>query len=393
MVAGANGLVDIVESDGEDDRWLEVPWHFRGEIRMISPGEWKSDTLGHPKTTDVQRFEPTQPGPLAVEVRRGDAMVHVRFEVADGAVWRIRGPTVRPGDPEEVLLLRRRGRHLRFVTSLDWNASHTLDAAGDLIVVERADTTTRHLATTAGWSVEEGDDRLRLAGMRGQAREAPAPVGVAQKPLRMEAIATRRDEDAVLDGSLDGFPSQAPMHLDHEDQYRRSEAPYAGPETFRAVAYPAWHAEAFCLAVEVSKEDLFFRDPGDPPLLLDNESDDIHSDGVQVYLADHDGEQVFGCVAVPSADGEVTVRLVTGDGRAAGAWQKLPGGYRLTLALSPSWWDPLVGESVGFDLIVNEARPDRDRRAGQLVWSGGGGWVWLRGDRQDPSRFGTVELR
>jgi hypothetical protein len=28
-----------------------------------------------------------------------------------------------------------------------------------------------------------------------------------------------------------------------------------------------------------------------------------------------------------------------------------------------------------------------------LVWSGGGGWVYLRGDRQDPARFGVLELR
>jgi len=32
------------------------------------------------------------------------------------------------------------------------------------------------------------------------------------------------------------------------------------------------------------------------------------------------------------------------------------------------------------------------RRVGQLVWSGGGGWVWLRGDRQAPERFGLLEL-
>ena len=102
---------------------------------------------------------------------------------------------------------------------------------------------------------------------------------------------------------------------------------------------------------------------------------------------------MFGCVAVPAADGAVSIRVSEGEGRATGAWQELPDGYRLTLALTPSWWDPLVGESVGCDLLVNEARPDRDRRAGQLVWSGGGGWVWLRGDRQDPARFGTVELR
>src|SRR6266576_6864212 len=53
---------------------------------------------------------------------------------------------------------------------------------------------------------------------------------------------------------------------------------------------------------------------------------------------------------------------------------------------------PHAGARVGFDLIVNELLPGRLRRTGQLVWSGGNGWVWLRGDRQDPSRFGVLEL-
>ena len=35
----------------------------------------------------------------------------------------------------------------------------------------------------------------------------------------------------------------------------------------------------------------------------------------------------------------------------------------------------------------------RERRSGQLVWSGGGGWVFLRGDRQDPASLGVLELR
>jgi hypothetical protein len=47
---------------------------------------------------------------------------------------------------------------------------------------------------------------------------------------------------------------------------------------------------------------------------------------------------------------------------------------------------------VGFDLIINEMLPGRTRRVGQLVWSGGGGWVWLRGDRHDPARFGVLDL-
>jgi hypothetical protein len=48
---------------------------------------------------------------------------------------------------------------------------------------------------------------------------------------------------------------------------------------------------------------------------------------------------------------------------------------------------------VGFDLLVNRREPGRERRSGQLVWSGGGGWVYLRGDRQDPASFGVLELR
>lgn len=53
----------------------------------------------------------------------------------------------------------------------------------------------------------------------------------------------------------------------------------------------------------------------------------------------------------------------------------------------------MTGQLLDFDLIVNEMQPDRERRAGQLVWSGGGGWVWLRGDRHDPARLGQLHLQ
>jgi hypothetical protein len=51
-----------------------------------------------------------------------------------------------------------------------------------------------------------------------------------------------------------------------------------------------------------------------------------------------------------------------------------------------------VGGQLRFDLLVNEMVPGRVRRSGQLVWTGGNGGVWLRGDRQDPERFGVLEL-
>jgi hypothetical protein len=76
-----------------------------------------------------------------------------------------------------------------------------------------------------------------------------------------------------------------------------------------------------------------------------------------------------------------------------GAWRRTDTGYCVTLAIA--WPEGLlthVGGRVRFDLIVNEHLPGRERRAGQLAWSGGNGWVWLRGDRQDPGRFGVLEL-
>jgi len=65
----------------------------------------------------------------------------------------------------------------------------------------------------------------------------------------------------------------------------------------------------------------------------------------------------------------------------------------MTLALAVPGWPPAPTEGeTRLDLVVNEMRPGRLRRAGQLVWSGGGGWVYLRGDRQDPARFGLLTL-
>ena len=74
------------------------------------------------------------------------------------------------------------------------------------------------------------------------------------------------------------------------------------------------------------------------------------------------------------------------------SWQRKDEGYAVALTVSIPDWEPHQGEEVGFDLLVNRMEPGRVRRAGQLVWSGGGGWVYLRGDRQDPASFGVLEL-
>ena len=50
--------------------------------------------------------------------------------------------------------------------------------------------------------------------------------------------------------------------------------------------------------------------------------------------------------------------------------------------------------SFSIDVLVNETAPGRERRRGQLVLSGGRGeFVYLRGDRHDPSRLVGLVIR
>jgi hypothetical protein len=202
----------------------------------------------------------------------------------------------------------------------------------------------------------------------------------------------------ALDGTLDGFDFSAPLELDHEDQYRRSEEPYAGPEEFSAVAAVSWDAGTLYVAVEVRKPELLVRSAAAPPLRLDNDPDDIHADGIQLYVRTAPERPVYGFLVVPSGDdGTIRIRATSGTSGHAdmvrGAWQPTGTGFTISVAVAVPEWAPRPGDEIAFDLLVNRIEPGRERRSGQLVWSGGGGWVYLRGDRQDPASFGVLELR
>jgi hypothetical protein len=393
VVAGPEHLIDVVESDAEDDHLLEIPWHFHGDIEVTSPGSWTAEPLDHFGTTDHQRFEPDEPGLLSVRVSNGASTLSVQFH--GGSLWRVRGPGLpTEGESREFLLVRASGRHVRCTTLVAWQGEVQLtEVIGDAISVLIDDRKAMHRAVTEGWVFDTGS-RITLAGFR-SVNAAYQPLVTRDRPMVMQAVASWRSPSPDIENGLDGFRGISPLVLDHEDQYRRAEQDYAGPDEFSAQAFPAWNHDGFYLAVDVHKRDVYFRAPDAPPLMLDNEPDDIHSDGVQVYLQQPEGGSVFGLIAVPDPESdEVAVRMISGEGVVHARWRASDTGYLMVLSLVPSWWDVLVqGDRLGFDLLVNEARPGRQRRAGQLVWSGGGGWVWLRGDRQRPDAFGTLELR
>ena len=415
VVSGPAYVVDVVELAGSEDHTVELPWHFAGRGDVRTPGRWVDATLEEAFVSRVERWIPEAKAPTVLQLTADGRGLTAHF-VFDGELLRVEGPGLPgSGQRDTFYVARGRGRNLRFVTVLEPHTGEprvrAVRANGETVDVETADGIERHRFTGATWEIEGlGEAGGATRSLRG-ARETAPPFQALlelEGPTRAVAAALRAGAAPPLDGTLAGFDLSEPLHLALEDQYRRSEDAYPGPDELSAVAYTAWDQTALYLAVEVTKPDLCLRgapsSPGAPPLGLDNEPDDIHSDGLQVYVAGGEGggggtgEGYVGYLIVPEQDGRGLRTAATtdsaGDARGVGGgWQRTERGYRVTVRVPwPAEARPHVGGRVGFDLIINEMLPGRVRRAGQLVWSGGDGWVWLRGDRQDPARFGVLEL-
>ena len=402
VVAGPGYLVDVVDLASREEHLLELPWHFTGEVVVEASGEWESGELPDEFVTGVERFVPEDVGLVVLEGTLGERRLRVHLAFG-GELLRGEGPG-RPGSAKREMfyVVRVRGRGARLVAVLESVTEapqvRAVRVKGDVIEVDTPRGTDRHAVLGAGWSVDGPSGSIRLGGRR-QPESPFQPLVQIDAPTKARASALRIDGAPALDGTLAGFDTGEPLTLDVEDQYRRSEEPYPGPEECSATAYVNWSDDALYVAVEVTKPDPCFRAADAPPLRFDNEPDDVHSDGVQVYVQEGETGEVLGFLIVPEGEtrGPVRVRAVDGTAPHAaavrGAWERTAQGYRVTVEITlTAGARAHVGGRLGFDLLVNEMLPGRVRRAGQLVWSGGNGWVWLRGDRQDPERFGVLDL-
>jgi hypothetical protein len=400
LVAGTY-LLDVVELNGVEERLLELPWHPDGRVEVVTPGGWVADRLDGPFVEQAERFTGSTGNGVLLRVRAGDGAVlslHLRF---DGELLRASG-LGRPGKAARApfYLVRTRGRAARVVAVLESTrgtpAVRGVSVVGEVIVVETPEGTDRHAATPDGWEIETTGGTVRLGGLR-RIAAVVKPLIDPDRPIRVEGTALHVGVPPAVDGSLDGFDASAALTLDYEDQYRRSEEPYGGPEEFSATLLANWDDAGLYFGLDVVKAETIVRPDDAPPLRLDNESDDIHADGVQLYLRPEADGPVYGFL-VALADERGGIRVSPASGSPAdpamltGAWQRTGTGYSLALRVTLPEWHPRGGDVLGFDVLVNEAHPGRLRRAGQLVWSGGGGWVYLRGDRQAADAFGTLEL-
>jgi len=394
VVAGPRYLLDILTFSAPDPHLVELPWHLTGTVTVETAGSWEPINFDSEFVAQAERLVPAQPGVLVVSGKLGDKQcrLHLLFE---GDLLRMRAPGAPGSGAAEFVLCRGEGALARMTTVVDLSPDGQIKALvreGEQITVTGA-ATEQHVALLDGWQVETSEGIVKLGGAI-RAPVTTTPMIVFDRPDVLKAHAAWVNHPPALDASPDGFDQSYPLVLDSDLQYRRSEEPYPGPEMLSATAFLNWNEEALFLLVDVVKPELAIRPGNAKPLGLDNEVDDIHSDGLQVYL-EREG-RVLGFLVVPDADGSGLRAAIAGEaegdpGMIDGSWSRTDEGYRITLSLRPDW---LLDdhESLKFDLLVNEMSADRQRRAGQLVWSGGNGWVYLQGDRQDPRRFGVLEL-
>jgi hypothetical protein len=369
---------------------IELPWHLQGKLTVATPGTWEPAELDDP-SLEAQRFVAAPAGPLVIESEENGRAIRLHL-FGGGELVRATGPGL-PGSTSRQQFFLRRIRDstwLGAVIDLDAPSAGVVEWSANGASVTRASGRVEVTITPTRALVSSPAGKVTLTGLR-EIRPAPKPL-IAERPA-WEARATvpHAWTAPALDASLEGFDLSHPLTLDDEHQYRRSEEPYDA-QRFSATAWLNWDHDGIYLAVEVRKPELVLRAADAPPLDLDNEADDIHQDGLQIYLRYPD-EATAGFVVVLDETGSLRGRSVGAKSSTSveGAWAESDEGYIVTLALRDARIATLQPDDVlKFDLVVNEMTPERVRRLGQLVWSGDGGWTYLRGDRG--SALGIIEL-
>lgn len=402
LVMGPRYVIDIVELDVPETMEVDLPVHplvgaqMRGDGRdprsppTLLPAGALAAGRGHgyDAVADVRVVEPTALGtsPVRILPRQGETLY----------VATAPGPPDRwyaPGKPLSFLVRRAPGGG-KWIQLYDPGAlvAHArvvgerivvdLEAAGEESVIVREEgvlvTDSRGMTHRLGGTF----DRTRVGGEASRREWRTRALGC---PLLDEVPSPPRWRDAV--------PATAVIALD-ERSYRRSERRYGERGPFRALVAVFVVGERVVFAAEVEKSDLCFRDAQAADPALDNETPDIHSDGVECFLDVRDWEGYL-VVPVPGRD-EARVSGVLGTaadpGRVAARWAPTPHGYSVVVSVDTARAFS-SGDGFRANLVVNEMYPERVRRAGQLVLSGDAGWVYLRGDRESAAGALRMEVQ
>jgi hypothetical protein len=389
LVVAADYIVDELLWSGPPATELDLPLHIAGAEASVSTwtdtaisgGKGLEDGFGHITQSSVA--VPLRN--VLITGRLNDVAVRV-WLTADSpfALWRLRGPGPPNESPRDFFLARSGGETGRLRSVIDWSgAIEQVEATDDTLIITRRDGSRHiHAREETEWQITANDERVVLK--HATARPPRLAHAKQAEPVESNTISVPRIERVPDQPGELARDERVTRFVLGREHYRRSEQSWeeAGCPT-ATIAFAAIATELL-IDIDVQKDRLALkRAQATNP--LDNEHPDINSDGVQLYLGR------CSWLVVPEVNAP-NVRVTLRDGQRPNAptlnarWVPSATGYGMRIAIPLH--ELAAKEEVLGDVIINETIPGRERRRGQLVLSGARGeWVYLRGDRQDSSRF------
>src|SRR5919106_3326323 len=240
------------------------------------------------------------------------------------------------------------------ITSV-WSWTRQVTAVGvrdGILVIHRGDQERHEHARTAhGWSVtiRAGNARssIDLGGLRPIAHSSPRAYRADPRPRERHL-----------------HPNGEPLRFTlGETAYRQSEETWDEAGGPRATVTIEASQTDLAIRVEVQKRDVAIRSPGAADPALDNEHPDIHSDGVQLYVAATGWDRPAAWLAVPEyPEPRVRSRVVDGARRnipLAVGWNAEPRGYAMRFEIPLDALGAGRHVALAMDLIVNEMARSR----------------------------------
>lgn len=304
------------------------------------------------------------------------------------------------------------------------------DAVGLVRVITADGTSVRHKPVRDAWRLEL---EVGTASSSIELRPLPRPLAhppsrllpdqLPRLPERKPGVVSETDAGAVL--AVHRLSGELSFKLGKES-YRQTEEPWGSSSGQVPRAVVVLRRSESSLILRVSADLLNGTDsPGlawgsgsdhvMPENALDNERSDTNVTGLQWYLTVDGRSWVAAGLEVPlvgkdGASGLRRTALGGGSERDKAAdsgesrslrpdcvWQRTRAGWEMQLSwrlASLAAYRPDSHKSLrlGLQVVANQAELGRERRKGQLALANGGGFAYLRGDRELPEAVVWLEL-
>lgn len=398
-------MIDVLEWEADREVQIDLPLARSGGVGV--KGEWKSaDPAGSAGLEDGFEFlenaerleEPVTDRPYfaglpVIGIVYADSdVVRAKYGCSSRCeLWRATAPGAPGKSKQQMHWLRTRARRGRIFGIWQWAdvISCGMGTDSDAISVTLQDGTEAvHAPSDGGWHIDL------------KSGNATSSIDLELLPKRLQP--TKEDaEHSSDDAAVPMDPTEIPFAPDSlwfellGGSYRRTEESWTEAGEPTASVELAIEGEELRVHIQANTGAPFVPD-ANAENELDNERADVNADGVQLYIGKKPGDAWSGAwLMVPVSAEEQWVRTTAispGSPDVRATWKSRDAGWSMTVSVPIHAIPVKRGQTFALEAIINVRGPDRVRRRGQLVLSGGTGFAYLRGDRTNSLHARTFQL-